>query len=377
MSSLAYGARFLGKSEHARVGSPLRLEVREGFGLHEVAILDLPTPRATLTRPVPEETPVEIQWGWGPQDFRLFQGYVNHPEVVEGDNGAFVRYMCIGTSRPLNTPSLSSWGNVSASYVAKRVAEKHGLRAVLSKHPEVLPYVTAGNGSDFALLKDLADRVGYRFWITGGTLYFVDPMTLVRRSRHAPLIEMNSAGGAIRSMDILSGSLVPRRAGHGSVKRIYGINQTTGRLLQSSSSKAYRDLGVEAPSGRQILTGSVGSVHDARVLAANDAAKVEWVTAKADIYGHRGIRVGGLVDVGGTRLRPEVHGNWLVSGMVHVIEPSESHMIYHAELDLARNSLEDVVYRESDNVSLGGQEVTSSLVSGEFWESEIKGAVYV
>lgn len=319
---------------------------------------------------------MEFIWGQSPGKLRLFQGYVNHRESVESAGESRIRYMCVGSSLPLNEPSLSSWSGVSASYVAKRIAEKHGLRAVVSKSAEIHPYVSSGNGSDFNLLKSLADKTGNRFWVSGATLFFVDPMTLIRRSNHAPELVLGS-GGIMQQWDVVSGTLAPREGSVGTVKRVFGIDRYSGRLLQSSSAKALRDRGLSVPNRKAILTGSVESVRDARVLAGNAATNLDWVTARADIRGRGDVRLGGLVEVDGARVREEARGRWLVASIIHVIENDGNQFEYNAEVSLTRNNTEDVQFRESANVGLGDKDIPAVLVSGERWESKVKESVYV
>lgn len=353
------------------------MEVREGFGSHEIAILDFPVPRRAGAALIDDMTPVEVTWGNSAGTLRQFQGYVNHPEIVESSGESRVRYLCVGTSLPLNEPSLSAWSNVSASYVAKRVAEKHGLRSVVSRSTQLHPYVSGGNESDFSLLQSLAEKIGYRLWVNSGTLYFVDPLTLIRRSTHAPELSMGGPRDNLLGLDVVSGTLAPRAGQVGSVKTIFGIDRHSGRLLQSSSAKSLKDRGFLLPKRRSVLTGSVETAEEARALANNDATNVEWVTAKADIRGGSAVRLGGLVNVTGRRVREELRGGWLVSGVTHVIESSEASVHYSSELEITRNSKYDVQFRESGNVALGGRDVSSTLIAGERWESSIKEAVYV
>lgn len=358
-----------------KTGSMNRMEIREGFNKHALAILDYPTPRSTLSGTVPESTPLAIRWGLSPSYVRNFYGYVNHSEVVSNEGESFLRYFCVGTSLPLNEPNPSSWSSVSASFVAKEVAKRHGLRAVVSKAPNVMPYWTQGNRSDFSMMKSLAEKAGFRFWVDGSTLYFVDPLVLIRSSAQAPILSAND--NSLKGVHVVSGSLAPRNGGRSAVKHVYGLDANTGALIQATSSKPLADRGLAAPLHREIHPLAVDSLEEARLVTQSAANSVDWVTAEARVQGNSRLRLGGLAGLAGEALHVDYHGRWLVSGMTHVIEPNDSGILFETEVELTRNQRHEAFFPTNSGDKSSAREVPAVLKQNSYWESEILESVYV
>ena len=195
-------------------GMIYRAEIREGFDKHALLMIDYPAPRRKRNL-VPEGTPVSTTWGWSPMDLRTFYGYVNHHEIIEGSDGTqFLRTFCLGPSLPMNDPGQQSWEKVTASFIAARIATKWGLRSVINRSKRVLPYFSQGNESDFAMLKRLADLVGFQFWVEGTTLFFLDPVRMLQQpsGSFTPTFEMYRDGtdyDTLQDVKVTSGSMAP------------------------------------------------------------------------------------------------------------------------------------------------------------------------
>lgn len=356
-----------------------RLEIREGFSKHGLAIVDFPVPRSALSGTVAEGTPMFVKWGNGPLDVRTFYGYVNHSETVTDANQSFLRYFCVGTSLPLNEPNPSSWSDVSASFIAKEVATRHGLRAVVSRAPNVLPYWTQGNKSDFAMMKALAEHTGFRFWVDGSTLYFVDPLVLVRNFQYAPSLVMHGQKtDNLKSIHVVSGSLAPRGGSRAAIKHVYGLDANAKALIEASSAKPLADRGLAAPQHREISTVTVDSLEEARRVVESAAMTTDWVTTEAQVEGNSRLRVGGLAVLSGGALHREYHGRWLVSGMTHVLEPGNSgEWQFTSELELSRNQQDEAFFSLSSGNESASREVPAALRRNSYWESQILESVYV
>lgn len=320
-------------------GGLYRAEIREGFEKHTLAMLDYPAPRKHRSL-IPEGTPLTFTWGWAPVELRTFYGYVNHHEIIEGSDGnQFMRTYCLGPSMALNEPGQQSWEKVTASFIAKTVAEKWGLRSVLHRSSRVLGYFAQGNESDFAMLKRLADTVGYRFWVEGTTLFFLDPVQMLRQpsGSFTPTFEMHrdGTGDTLQDVKVVSGSMAP---GGAAVQEVYGLDGNTGALIKSTSSQVFAKRGLIRPARKKIYRGSVGSLQEANDINESSAAKGAWASVEASAVGTPKVLLGRLVELTGDALNDEHEGNWLVTDASHVLDlDATKQATYYVDMSLSRN----------------------------------------
>lgn len=363
------------------LGVTQRVEVREGFSKHELAIIDYPSPRNLSTSVVPEMTPMTLQWGESPQAVRTFYGYVNHHEIVETGDTSMLRVFCLGTSLPMNDPNPSSWSQVSASFIAKTVAARHGLRSILHQSKTVLPYWAQGTESDFAMMNRLADTSGYRFWVDGSTLYFLNPDVLIRtpQTSFVPVFTMNRDGRSVDSLQsiyVIAGSLAPT-ASAATIQEVYGIDANTGALIKSSSAATLADRGMTAPSQRTIAGKSVDSLAEARVITDASASLGSWVTTQVSLNSASMVHPGDLVNLQGAALHTDYQGYWLVSHGIHVISQDvNGAMTLLSDMELTRNQADHALFTLSSTLKSARAEVPAVLRNGKQWESEVLESVY-
>lgn len=363
-------------------GNLVRAEVREGFGKHQIVMLDYPVPNGSFSNLAPELTPMAFQWGLAPTSIRTFYGYVNHHEVVDTDvdGEMYMRFFCIGTSQSLNDPDPSSWKNVTASYIARLVAERHGLRAIVHNSKTLLPYWTPGQGSDFAMLNRLASETGYLFWVDGSTLFFVDPLVLLTspdRSVAASYTFNRDTNDTLFGVRSIHGSLAPV-ASAPTAREVFGINDDAGRLIQASSRKDSTDLGIAAPGNTTIYPKSVSTLAEAARLTEQASTQGSWSSLQALTVGDGRARVGSLVDLDGTALNAKYVGTWMASEITHVLSPAPSvgTLSYTAQVELTRNQLDQPFFSSYSTLKDALSEVPAVLRNGR-WESSILESVYV
>jgi phage protein D len=345
-------------------------------------MIDFPSPRNLRTSVVPEATPITMNWGMAPLDVRTFYGYVNHHEIVEEGGASFLRVFCLGTSMPLNNPNPSSWNNVSASYVARRVAERHHLRAVLHQSTAILPYWAQGTESDFTMMKRLADQAGFRFWVDGSTLYFLNPDILVRlpQMNSVPTYAMDRNAihvDNLKSIHLIDGSLAPRPTGESAkVQQVYGID-ANNNLIRATSAPTIADRGLTTPTATEISNKAVSSLAEARQITDASASRGAWVTTKATMEGAATLRPGDLANLRGEALHSDYHGLWLVKDGVHVIEPNkDGRLIMSSDMELTRNQRDYTYFTLNTTIKGAQKTVPAVLRDGKRWESEILEAVY-
>jgi len=165
-------------------GTITRFELRQHYEQHSLAIVDMTVPNVLLRTTggalYPEMTSVQLRWGRSASEQSMFYGYVNHPEVLTDSSGnPTVRYLCLGTSLRMNGTQPRSWTKISPSFLAVEIARKYRLRALLHRSRRTLTSFTITTETDFQALKRLAAETGYRLWIDGGTVYFIDPNVLL------------------------------------------------------------------------------------------------------------------------------------------------------------------------------------------------------
>ena len=165
---------------------PLDVWLEQTWGRHDVFAVRIEYnrgyPMSTIT-PWPDNALVQIVWGRRPAALQNWYGYVSHHELAgnadSGTHNLQYTYYLAGTSKPMNTEASRVWGNVTPTYVAKQMALKYHLRSVLTSTDWVLSGETQANMSDFAYMNYIAGKTGYRFWVSGGTLYLTDPAVIL------------------------------------------------------------------------------------------------------------------------------------------------------------------------------------------------------
>lgn len=372
MSSMLLRVAFDGGYEQ---GTPTRFELREGFGTHEIAILDFPMPNNLVLGVVPEMTPMAIRWGMSPLDVRTFYGYVNHHEALVNNDpsqGQYLRIFCVGSSRPLNTPNPVSWSGVTGSFVAKQVAERHNLRALVHSPKTLIPFWSPGQDSDFVMMNRLADYCGYRFWVSGSTLYFLDPLILLQNpTRHIPEYWMNNTReDTLLSLKVIAGSLAPR-SNPSVVQKVFGLDGGSGAIIQATSAREFNDAGLPRPVGVSIHPQSVDNLADAHRITEASSAKGEWITISATLIGDGKVRTGDLVELQGSMVATEYAGVWLCGSAVHVMEPKKDNTPqFRTHLELSRNQQNQTYFAASGSLRDTSADVPAVLRDG-VWESSL------
>lgn len=365
------------------LGRILRSETREAVGKHALLMLDFVIPRGPQRVYVPEHTPIAYRYGFTtPTESRRFYGYVNHHEIIDGpDTERVLRLFCLGTSLPFNEPHPSSWRHVTGSHVASQIAARHRLRAIMHKSPEVLGYWAQGHETDFTMMQRLCERTGFRFWVDGPTLFFLNPERLVTtpQLRFIPTLRMDKQrSDDIKSIHVVAGSLAPRANGGPAVREFFGLDDRTGALIKATSANAMTDRGLTLPQHKVIHPQTVRDAAQARVLSEAQALRSHWVTAHVDLTGHPALRVGDVVDLRGRSLHHDYEGTWAVEGVTNVIDRADIHQQprLSTEIEISRNQSTRQFIANRTPLNNSPRTVTAVLRNG-IWESQVLEATYV
>jgi hypothetical protein len=329
-----------------------------------------------------DNSPIRVVWGYSGST-QVWYGYVNHHTLdANADSGSKdmqVTYTCIGTSKPMNSDLTMTWGQVSGTYMAKTIAAKYGFRSILTSSTWVLPSEVQANESDFKFLNRIADKIGYRFWVSGGTLYFLDPSVAIQGSANQaiPAFSMDknfTYKDTIRDFTMLKGDNIP-----GSVvsnRSIYGIDSQTGQPFQvlaanpSGTTATISQVNVEWPVSSQSEASNLVNAWQGRSQF--------WQTATAELYGDSLLYPGKLVTLLGNQMPSESTGNWLVSGASHVLRSSYSGVPnfdrYVCHVQLMRNTTTQSLNLKQ--VTPVSPELISCSLSSGLWTASTQNIIY-
>lgn len=308
---------------------PLDVEIRQCFGAHELAFIRIEYSRSysgIKTLPLwPENARVRMVWGRGNSNLSTFYGYVNHHRINSnadsGTKATQIEYTLIGTSKPMNSDNTRTWGEVSGTYMARQIAAEHKLRPVLTSTSVVLDYEVQSAESDFVFLNRMAEKTGYRFWVSGGSLYFIDPLVVLAGSKQQGipgyrLDKQFTQQDTVRDFELIQGDNIP-----GSVKAqrvIHGMDQNSGLPFTVTASNP------NSATITKIQTGRVArSVAEAQNLVnAWSSLNQFWVQATAELFGNAYLYPGKMVYLDGQAMPGGSAGYWMVTEACHVLMKS-------------------------------------------------------
>lgn len=323
----------------------LDAELNQTWGHHDVFVFRVEYNRAfkmQTIKPWPDNARVQVAWGRKPQALNMWYGYVNHHKVSgnadSGTHNLQYTYFCIGTSKPMNTVNNKFWGTVSPTYIAKQIAANHHLRAVVTSSDWVLQSEVQANETDFQFLNRIANKTGYRFWVSGGTLYLVDPAVVLVGAGQTtvPLYRMDRRvdwQDTMRDFRKLQGDNLP---GAPVAKRsVWGVDTSTGKIFQASAGSG----NIQQTSTARVAT-SLGEGQNH--VQAWQSLSQWWVAATAELFGNVTIYPGKLVSITGNAIAAADQGMWIVSSARHLMLASGTQLPtsdkYVMQVALTRNS---------------------------------------
>lgn len=342
---------------------PFDVELRQAWGRHDLFILRIEYNRTYLglskIKLWPDNAPVKIVWGRRPSNIQTWYGYVNHHNVsANADSGSSapqITYVCVGTSKIMNSDVSMHWDSVTPTYIARTIAAKYGLRAVLTSTDWVLPFETQANESDFQFLNKIADKVGFRCWISGGTLYFIDPAVVLSggNAQAIPsfrLDKMFTQTDTVRQFDMNQGSNIPGSTV--AFRSIYGVDDQSGLVFQATANT------INNPQISQIkIDRTVPSYSEAqKIVQAWESMNQWWISAKAELFGDVALYPGKVILLDGLHIPQDAKGYWIVAAATHVLKssrvsyPFESR--YVSQVEIIRNTTGTIPkFKSVDSIS--------------------------
>ena len=366
---------------------PLDVELRQEFGMHDLFFVRIEYPRMIQNPnaiPIwPTNAPVQILWGRGAANLNVWYGYVNHHQVKSnadsGSKALQVTYTCIGTSKPMNSDATRTWGQTSPTYMAKQIAAEHKLRAVLTRTSWVSDYEVQSSESDFHFLNRMAMKYGFRLWVSGGSLYFIDPSSVLSGSsgQGVPVYYLNKNYGwqdTVRDFQKMEGDNIP--GSELATRAVSGVDQNTGSAFTVTAT------GTSGRNLTKIQTGYVAkSVAEAQVMANAWQAQTQWyIQAKAELFGNALLYPGKLVKLEGISLPADSSGYWMVSAADHLLKNTQTTVPtldrFVTRVCLVRNQPGSTGQPAISKVNVISPEFVPVTLSSNVWSATNLGVIY-
>jgi hypothetical protein len=363
-------------NDTAARGTITRFELRQAYEQHTLAIIDMAVPTSLLRTTggvlYPEMAAVLLQWGRSAAEQSTFFGYVNHCEVLTNEAGKpTVRYLCLGTSLRMNGTAPRSWSAVTPSFVVAEIARKHRLRALLHRSLRTMATFTITTDSDFRALQRLAAETGFRLWVDGGTVLFVDPTVLLLSAATTFIPQYTN----VTDFSVTSGTLVPRPGGVVSEKVVVGrstATQAAFTLRSNTVLKARPDdiIGFKPPL-TTVLPGEVTSYAEGRARLDTANRQQNWLTATVRLPGAPLLRPGRLIGIDGRAVPVDHTGIWQIETARHVMNIASSGSTAHStEVNISRNQGTRPEFDRTAQLSGTPDVIGCVRRDGVFWESE-------
>ncbi|KJK55522.1 phage late control D family protein [Saccharothrix sp. ST-888] len=339
---------------HARVDAPVlessswvgEMAVWMAEGAHQVVeltvhhVLGMGVPSQSLRSlagPIwPENTPVHVRYGWWADDSGDFYGYVVSSKVLASERDVTfghavvlpVVYTMVGASMPMQSRQNRVWSDVTASYVAREIGSSFDFQTAVDTSAARFPSLMQ-RASDWEFLVDLANRVGYRLFVDGTTLWCVSRSTVMPTADGSiPTFWQYKAPGAVSSIREFT-STVGDTDPAGGVRSIYqtaGFNRSSGVTTAATFAMPRADVRgdpVRPVIRRQYDDRPAHDYDEAATLLAGDTVYL-WAEARAVVNGDPRLRPGCVVDLRGDGIGAQNSGLWMVRSASHRIVVSHA-----------------------------------------------------
>jgi hypothetical protein len=365
---------------------PLDVELRQAWGRHDLFFIRIEYNRTYLNLSTqklwPDNATIKIIWGRRPSNIQTWYGYVNHHNIsANADSGSTapqITYVCIGTSKVMNSDTNMRWDSVTPTYIARSIAKKYGLRAVLTSTDWLLPFETQANESDFCFMNKIANKTGFRFWVSGGTLYFIDPAVVLRGGNNQAiptfrLDKMFTKIDTVRQFDMNEGDNIPGQTiAH---RSIYGIDDASGLVFQATANTR------NSPVISQIKTDRTApSYSEAQsIVQAWESMNQWWISAKAELFGDVALYPGKIIYLDGLHMPQNTKGYWIVSSATHVLKSSRTTYPYDSryvsQVEILRNTTGSApIFKEV--IAINPEIMPCTLRSGTAWTAQAATVLY-
>ena len=321
-----------------------KVEIIQQTNTHTIALLDVvyvgsnlsSTSSASLRKwsYLKETTPIQINYGQRPNYIYSFLGYVSSYKLIRtgsdtGYNGLItstVQYTITGVSQVMQSTKNTAWKHTSPSTIAGNIATQNGLRGIIHTYQAAIDY-RLQNVSDFKFLAQLADEIGYRFYVDNTDMYFINPKQILDRgnTRNVPQFWSQNQPGlwdTIRAFKPVVGTITPD-GGIVANRNVVGLNPTTGQITQATIQANATTLSGTPLADyitKYYTAAPAESYYEAsQKVIADSLRNIYWNTADTTLRGDARIRPNTLVNLTGQALPADDAGLWLVECAKHCI----------------------------------------------------------
>jgi hypothetical protein len=221
--------------------------------------------------------------------------------------------------------------------MAQAVAVANGFRCVMTQTTQLVSETQASE-SDFNFLNRMAAKIGFRFWCSGGTLYFIDPQVLMTGFPYLMVptyyINLNQVSqDTARLFEKTQGGNLP-----GAViaqRQTSGFDQKTGNIVTTTVGASGAPVLVY--TDRVVQSYAEGQT----VISAKQSLSQFWITATVEVFGNIMLYPGKMIKLDGDAMPYESAGEWLISGAQHILAPGGTSLPqndrYVTKLTMLRN----------------------------------------
>lgn len=338
-----------------------------------------------------EQTPIRITYGMFPNYTTDLLSYVASYKVLKTTKDSVfagiittrVQYTLVGVSMNMQSTVNYAWKHISPSAIASKIAVKNGLRAIVHPYKAVYDY-RMQNSSDFQFLCELADEIGYRFYVDNTDLYFVDPNLVIQNPQgNIPQFWALNTPGVKDTLEEFKPSVGTTTSDKLPATRTTMGISGSGILVSAANQYALYEAFSTTPKTPIITkydsTYPVDSYAEAQQrLLASAQRNQYWATADATLWGDSRVRPNHLVEFIGDGVPEDDKGFWLVQRAVHnmYMPPSSGNTVsgkYHIDVNVLRNQSYTINYASPNALSPVTKIVPAKLING-VWKSTNVGA---
>lgn len=304
----------------------VNIELQEN--MHNLAILDVAgiSPQE-LTNYV--DAPIQISIAVGSLRKYEFVGYISHLEPESVNNHGLVnnspfqttKMYCFGASYVMKSRRTTVWNNKTLPQIAKEMASKYSLNISVPNDPYIFPRLTQSGKSDWALLTEAAQYLGYSVLIRGVTIDIWDPFMALSNHQFTPLYAMsennsnslNAKPGQVLKFKGTIGAVTPISAR--TTDTIYALVDNQIASVTKTDSTGYGSA-VESIFSDEVSK-NADSVDMANAILKGRSKKKLPYTAEVTVVGDPTIQPGMVVNL--EKYNSGLDGLWIVQAVRHEV----------------------------------------------------------
>jgi len=266
--------------------------------------------------------PIVIRVGVGAIGSYTFYGYIYNMAPVSKNKDGLVNNSpfqtttinCFGATYPMRGKKTRSWEHYTLPQIAKELANKYNLTVSVPNDPFVFSRLVQSEKTDWEILVEAADYLGYRVWSDATHIDIWDPYAALSHRGMRNLYAMSANQGSVKSR--------PGQVIHfaSQVSNALKTSDTLHSLVDSSIlTNTYNDASgmgatVQSIFQDEIAENAVSVDMSQAALKGRNRNKFP-ISASATVVGDPSITPGMVVDL--QKYESGIDGLWLVKSAQH------------------------------------------------------------